>query len=332
MGGTQKSGSGAAFAWAAFRTAGTPEQLLRPLRGGDHSASQNCIRHGDHGRYAAAEAAVTAGCLGCAVSYATRGANFRFRTIGGQKPQTDLLCKLGSSRRQALILPAWTPSFSGRGIGYGTRYSWVICAFAFVVACRSTSSCRWPSWPSNTPVATGQRLASPVSRYWCSRTHSCGPAIACGGWPNSGLPAVNRTGLEHWKRPTPSPALLSPDRWPSPLHAARCCRSASAVIAGATGPRLVQYAVLGAVIRAGSHLIGVHTVAEAPMRPVRIALAGDTGIGDSLPRSRPTFAAWSNVAMLAAVLAFTVMGAMWSAVFRISQVTSPSPGWRSDAQ
>ncbi|MGB9307284.1 MAG: adenylate/guanylate cyclase domain-containing protein [Mycobacterium sp.] len=86
-------------------------------------------------------------------------------------------------------------------------------------------------------------------------------------------------------------------------------------IAGETGLRLAQYAVLGGVFGAGSHLVGVHTLVEAAMRPVRIALAGDTGMGDSLPRSRPTFAAWSNVAMLAATLAFGVVGAMLSAVF-----------------
>ncbi|BBX48300.1 hypothetical protein GCM10009641_06550 [Mycobacterium cookii] len=86
-------------------------------------------------------------------------------------------------------------------------------------------------------------------------------------------------------------------------------------IAGANGLRLVQYAILGGVTAAGSHLIAVHTVAEGPMRPVRIALAGDVDIGDSLPRSRPTFAAWSNFAMLAAVLTFAVIGAMLSAVF-----------------
>jgi class 3 adenylate cyclase len=90
------------------------------------------------------------------------------------------------------------------------------------------------------------------------------------------------------------------------------------VMAGATGPRLVQYAVLGGVVGAGCHLIGVHTVAEAPMRPVRIALAGDMSIGDSLPRSRPTFAAWSNLAVLAAALAFAVAGAMLSAVFQFA--------------
>src|SRR6202012_3415298 len=42
---------------------------------------------------------------------------------------------------------------------------------------------------------------------------------------------------------------------------------------------------------------------------------GDMDIGDSLPRSRPTFAAWSNLAMLSAVLTFAATGAMVSAVF-----------------
>ncbi|MGA8249267.1 MAG: hypothetical protein WB989_00960, partial [Mycobacterium sp.] len=93
--------------------------------------------------------------------------------------------------------------------------------------------------------------------------------------------------------------------------AAACGASLSvsvSAIAGATGLRLVQYAILGGVVGVSSHLIGFHTVAEAPMRPVRIALTGDMGIGDSLPSSRPTFAAWSNVAMLAATLGFARRG------------------------
>ncbi|QZH57910.1 adenylate/guanylate cyclase domain-containing protein [Mycolicibacterium farcinogenes] len=87
------------------------------------------------------------------------------------------------------------------------------------------------------------------------------------------------------------------------------------VIAGTPAARLAQYAVLGCVVGLGSHLIGVHTVAESVMRPVRISLAGETEVGDSLPRSRPTFATWSNVSMLAATLSFTVVGAMLTAVF-----------------
>jgi adenylate cyclase len=86
------------------------------------------------------------------------------------------------------------------------------------------------------------------------------------------------------------------------------------VIAGATGSRLVQYGILGAVFGAASHLDAVHTFVEATVRPVRIAIAGGTGIGDSLPRARPTYAAWSNAAILATALTFAVAGAMLAAV------------------
>src|SRR5271167_3767031 len=65
------------------------------------------------------------------------------------------------------------------------------------------------------------------------------------------------------------------------------------VIAGASGLRLVQYGIVGAAAAGiGMVLIGTHTFGEGALRPARAALAGDTGIGDALPRSRPTFAAW----------------------------------------
>jgi adenylate cyclase len=44
-------------------------------------------------------------------------------------------------------------------------------------------------------------------------------------------------------------------------------------------------------------------------------MAGDTGIGDSLPRSRPTYAAWSSVSMIAAAIGLAVSGAMLAVVF-----------------
>jgi class 3 adenylate cyclase len=60
---------------------------------------------------------------------------------------------------------------------------------------------------------------------------------------------------------------------------------------------------------------------EVSLRPPRIALAADTGIGDSLPRSHPTFAAWTNVFMLAVAFVFALAGAMLAAVFhRVGQV------------
>jgi adenylate cyclase len=92
-------------------------------------------------------------------------------------------------------------------------------------------------------------------------------------------------------------------------------------IAGATAWRLVQYGILGAVIGTAVQLIAGHSFVEAALRPVRVALAGDTGIGDALPRSRPTFAAWSNVSMLAVAFAYAAGGAMLAAVFdRASEV------------
>ncbi len=92
-------------------------------------------------------------------------------------------------------------------------------------------------------------------------------------------------------------------------------------IAGATGSRLVQYGVLGAVIGVAVQLISAHSFVEAALRPARVVIAGDTGIGDSLPRPRPTFAAWSNVSMLAVAFVFAVVGAVMAAVFdRASEV------------
>ncbi len=93
------------------------------------------------------------------------------------------------------------------------------------------------------------------------------------------------------------------------------------VIAGATGWRLGQYGILGAIFGPGCHLIGVHSLVEAALRPVRVALAGGKGIGDCLPRSRPTFATWTNLSMLGVAFAFAVLGEMLTAVFaRVSQI------------
>jgi adenylate cyclase len=93
------------------------------------------------------------------------------------------------------------------------------------------------------------------------------------------------------------------------------------VIAGATESRLAQYAILGAAFGAGVHLDAVHSFVEATVRPVRIAIAGDTGIGDGLPRSRPTYAAWSNAAILATAFTYAIAGAMLAAVFaRVSEM------------
>src|SRR5271156_4497979 len=91
-------------------------------------------------------------------------------------------------------------------------------------------------------------------------------------------------------------------------------RAAASRVVGATASRLVQYMVVGATYGVSVILVGAHSFPEGAMRPVRAAIAGDTGIGDSLPRPRPTFAAWSNVSMIACAFAFALGGAMLAAV------------------
>ncbi|OBI19409.1 cyclase [Mycobacterium sp. E2327] len=90
---------------------------------------------------------------------------------------------------------------------------------------------------------------------------------------------------------------------------------------GATWSRLIQYGILGAAYGAGIQVIAVHSFAEAALRPARIAIAGDMSIGDSLPRSRPTFAVWSDMLVVAVSFVFAVGGAIVAAVFnRVSEV------------
>jgi adenylate cyclase len=88
------------------------------------------------------------------------------------------------------------------------------------------------------------------------------------------------------------------------------------VIAGASVSRLVQYGIVGAAAAGiGMALIGTHSFGEGALRPARAALSRDTGIGDSLPRSRPTFAAWLDLSILGSMLVSSVIGAMLGAVF-----------------
>ena len=86
-------------------------------------------------------------------------------------------------------------------------------------------------------------------------------------------------------------------------------------VAGATGSRLVQYGIVGAAAGIGIQLMSVHTFVEGALRPARAALAGDTDIGDALPRSRPTFAAWSKMSMLAVAFEFAIAGAILAPLF-----------------
>ena len=100
--------------------------------------------------------------------------------------------------------------------------------------------------------------------------------------------------------------------WSSGIWAAVLLVVVGAIV-GATGSRLVQYGILGAVVAPAIFLLAYHNIVEAILRPARVALVGDTGIGDLLPRSRPSFAARSNVSMVAAAFTFAVLAALLAA-------------------
>ncbi|WP_454788809.1 adenylate/guanylate cyclase domain-containing protein [Mycolicibacterium lutetiense] len=95
---------------------------------------------------------------------------------------------------------------------------------------------------------------------------------------------------------------------------APCVAVVVATIAGATGWRLVQYGIVGAAYGAATGVFAVHSFSEGSLRPVRAAIAGDTGIGDSLPRSHPTFAAWSHIMMLAMAFGMSTGAAITASV------------------
>jgi class 3 adenylate cyclase len=91
-------------------------------------------------------------------------------------------------------------------------------------------------------------------------------------------------------------------------------------VAGANASRLAQYALLGAALFTAVNLIAIHPYVEAILRPVRIDIAANSGVGDALPRSKPSFAAWSNMSILAVAWAFTCAGAVLAAVIDRSSV------------
>ena len=85
-------------------------------------------------------------------------------------------------------------------------------------------------------------------------------------------------------------------------------------ILGAPGWRLIQYALVGVIYGAAVGLFGVHSFTEGSLRPVRAAITADSGIGDSLPRSRPTFAAWTTIAMFSMAFGFSTGAALIASV------------------
>jgi adenylate cyclase len=97
------------------------------------------------------------------------------------------------------------------------------------------------------------------------------------------------------------------------------------VMAGATLSRLVQYGIVGAGFAAAVQLIEAHNAVEAIFRPPRVALVGDTNVGDALPRSKPSFATWSNLAVIGTASAFACSGALLAAVFDWAEKAPVTP-------
>jgi adenylate cyclase len=198
---------------------------------------------------------------------------------------------------------------------YGTRYSWVFCAVAAIVGLPILVV--WSFLIVSVEQSRGFAAAAAV-------TVIAVPLLAYATIrPGSGAGRL----IEQWAaghQVDRARALNATYAWTRGLVVRGVALIAvwigllSAVvgaIARATGWRLVDYGFLGAVVGVAVLLPAVHSLAEAAARPARVSIAGDTGIGDSLPRSRPTFAAWSSVSMLAIVFVFSVYGAMLTAVF-----------------
>jgi adenylate cyclase len=198
---------------------------------------------------------------------------------------------------------------------YGARYSWAIwvAVFASTLAAYLLWSFAVVAFEKSThyveaAVVTGAAVlamslvvAIPGSRrFRLAQRCAAGDEVDC------------KAALEDtytWTRNTSVRAL-----WFLPIWGALLLIVVG-VVAGASGSRLVQYGVVGAVAPGiGMALIGTHSFGEAALRPARAALSRDTGIGDSLPRSRPTFAAWLVLSMLGSMLVFSVIGAMLGAV------------------
>jgi adenylate cyclase len=198
---------------------------------------------------------------------------------------------------------------------YAARYSWAICAvgfpiflqiylvFAFIVVGYEKST-------HYVEAAVVTVVALPVLVY-VMFLPGLGPLRLVERWA-AGHEVDRARALEAtytWARAGRVRVVVGNAVWAALLLAV------VGAIAGAPWWRLVQYGIVGAVYGTAAWLIAVHSSAEAALRPARVALADDTGIGDSLPRSRPTFAAWSNVSILGVAIVFSLYGAMLVAVF-----------------
>ena len=101
--------------------------------------------------------------------------------------------------------------------------------------------------------------------------------------------------------------------WGTAWWAAALLVAVGAMTGASTG-RLIQYGFIGACVGASISLIALRSIVESMFRPVRAALSGDASIGDALPHAHPTFAAWSNISMVAVAFGYAALGALLAAV------------------
>ncbi|OBF88743.1 cyclase [Mycobacterium sp. 852002-51152_SCH6134967] len=199
--------------------------------------------------------------------------------------------------------------------GYGARYSWMIWGLTFAamlvvyilwsqLLVASENSNRYLAAAVVTGIAV--LVNASVSILPASRRFRRAHQWAAGREVDR-MQALTDTYA--WARAARARAI-----WFLPVWTALFTVSVGAV-AEARGWRLAQYGVLGAALGIAMALLGMHTSVQGAMRPVRAALAADTVVGDELPRSHPTFAAWLNVAMLGSLFASTVIGAMLGIVW-----------------
>ena len=93
-----------------------------------------------------------------------------------------------------------------------------------------------------------------------------------------GSGSTRSIGRAHWKPPTATRGERLPESGGrGPLFGSRRCSLVVGMIAGASGPRLVQYAIMGAIVGTAGELITVHSYVEERCDPPGLLSPGNTG-------------------------------------------------------
>jgi class 3 adenylate cyclase len=197
---------------------------------------------------------------------------------------------------------------------HGARYSWAVFAIAYLAMLPVwlASACLVVAFERSDRYVEAAAITVPVIAVmlYLAALPGAGQSRLLDRWA-AGREVDRRRALDAtyaWARGTVVRTVAAGAVWIALLLVV------VGAIAGATGSRLIQYGIVGAFFGGVSSLNIVHSFVEAMMRPARIAIAVDTGIGDALPRSRPSFAVWSNVSMLAVAFSFAGLAAMLGAV------------------